>query len=163
MVSLASTSSDGLASERFDEDLHATPETNTNRKDEALLIWRDAFFVLDLRFHIVNGVAGLHVQRDFLARERLDEDLHASSEAKYHVECFFLLDVVVREGSLVRQLLPRKDKALLIWRDSFFVLDFRLHVVNGVAGLDVQCDGLANEGLHEDLHSTTETKHQVER
>jgi hypothetical protein len=30
-------------------------------KDELLLDWRDALFILDLRHHDVNGVRGLHV------------------------------------------------------------------------------------------------------
>ena len=38
-----------------------------------------------------------------------------------------------------------------------------LHVLNGVAWLDVQSDGLARKGLHEDLHAATEPQHQVER
>ena len=46
-------------------------------EDEALLVGRDALLVLDLRLHVVDGVRGLHLQRDGLARQRLDEDLRA--------------------------------------------------------------------------------------
>ena len=45
-------------------------------KDETLLIWRDAFFVLDLGLHILDRVGGLDLEGDGLARESLDEDLH---------------------------------------------------------------------------------------
>merc|ERR1719330_2294117 len=45
-------------------------------EDEALLIWRYPFLVLDLGLHIVDGVRGLDIERDGLARERLHEDLH---------------------------------------------------------------------------------------
>ena len=34
------------------------------------------------------------------------------------------------------------------------VLDLGLDVVNGIRGLDLEGDGLASEGLHEDLHAT---------
>ena len=51
---------------------------------------------------------------------------------------------------------------MLIGRDALLILDLCLHVVNGVGGLDLESNGLASEGLHEDLHTTTETEHQVE-
>jgi hypothetical protein len=46
------------------------------REDQALLIRRDALLVLDLGFDILNSVRALHLQRDGLARQCLDEDLH---------------------------------------------------------------------------------------
>ena len=54
-----------------------------------------------------------------------------------------LLDVVVRERAPVLQLLPREDEALLIGRDALLVLDLLLHVLDRVARLHVQRDGLA--------------------
>ena len=47
------------------------------REDEALLVRRDALLVLDFLFHVVDRVGRLDVQRDGLARQRLDEDLRA--------------------------------------------------------------------------------------
>ena len=44
--------------------------------DETLLLGRDALAVLDLLLHVGDGVGRLDVQRDRLAREVLDEDLH---------------------------------------------------------------------------------------
>ena len=44
------------------------------RKDEPLLIGRDALLVLDLLLDIVNGVGRLDVERDRLSREGLDKD-----------------------------------------------------------------------------------------
>jgi hypothetical protein len=41
----------------------------------------------------------------------------------------FFLDVVVRERATVLQLLASKDEALLIRRDSFFVLDLLLDIL----------------------------------
>merc|ERR1719274_164688 len=49
------------------------------REDKALLVGRDPLLVLDLRLDVVDGVRRLDVQRDGLARQRLDEDLHGCS------------------------------------------------------------------------------------
>ncbi len=38
-------------------------------KDESLLVWRDALFVLDLGFHVVDRVRGLDLEGDGLTRE----------------------------------------------------------------------------------------------
>ena len=35
---------------------------------------------------------------------------------------------------------------------TLLVLDLLLHILDGVAGLDIKSDGLASEGLDEDLH-----------
>ena len=50
-------------------------------EDEALLVRRDALLVLDLLLHVLDRVRRLHVESDGLARESLDEDLHAAAEA----------------------------------------------------------------------------------
>ena len=63
-----------------------------------------------------------------------------------------LLDVVVREGTSVLELLASEDQTLLVRRDAFLVLDLGLHGLDGVGGLDLEGDGLSSEGLHEDLH-----------
>ena len=44
------------------------------RKDESLLIGRDALLVLDLLLDIIDGVGRLDVERDGLSREGLDKD-----------------------------------------------------------------------------------------
>ena len=76
-------------------------------------------------------------ERDGLARQRLDENLHATAQAKHQVERALLLDVVVGQGAPVLELLARKDKTLLIWRDALLVLDLGLDVLNAVRGLDL--------------------------
>lgn len=45
-------------------------------EDQTLLIRGNTLLVLDLGLDIVDGVAGLHLKGDSLAREGLDEDLH---------------------------------------------------------------------------------------
>ena len=122
-------------------------------EDEALLVRRDAFLVLDLGLDVLNGVTGLHVEGDGLAGEGLHEDLHASTESEDEMEGGLLLDVVVAEGAAVFELPASEDEALLVRREAFLVLNLGLDVINGVVtALHVEGDGLAAEGLHEDLH-----------
>ena len=49
-----------------------------------------------------------------LSQVRLDDP---ASEPEHQVECGFLLDVVVRKGSAIFELLTGKDETLLVWRD----------------------------------------------
>ncbi|GJN09425.1 hypothetical protein PR202_ga27430 [Eleusine coracana subsp. coracana] len=74
----------------------------------------------------------------------------------------FFLNVVICQGASILQLLASKDEPLLVRRNALLVLDLRLHIVNGVGGLDLQSDGLAGERLHEDLHATTQTQDKVQ-
>ena len=78
------------------------------------------------------------------------------------MESGLLLDVVVRKGSSILELLTSEDKSLLIWRNTFLVLDLGLNVLNSVGWLDIEGDGLTSEGLDEDLHSTSESEDEME-
>jgi hypothetical protein len=64
-----------------------------------------------------------------------------SSKPQDKMQRAFLLDVIVRERTTVFKLLPGKNEALLVWRDAFFVLDFRLDIVDGVGRFDFEGDG----------------------
>lgn len=79
--------------------------------------------------------------------------LELSAESQHQVNGRFFLDIIVGEGSLVFKLLTSEDQALLIWGDSFLVLEFLLDVSNTVSGLDFKGDGLSCEGLNENLHT----------
>jgi len=125
-------------------------------KDQSLLIGRNALLVLDLLLHVVDGVTRLDLEGDGFASEGLDEDLHASTKSQHQVESRLLLDVVVRQGATVLELLAGKDQTLLIGGDTFLVLDLLLDVVDGVARLDLKSDGLASKGFYEDLHFASE-------
>ena len=63
-----------------------------------------------------------------------------------------LLDVVVRQGSAVLELLSGKDQTLLVRRDSFLVLNLSLDIFNSVRRLNLKSDGLASKSLDKDLH-----------
>jgi len=125
-------------------------------EDEALLLWWDSFFILDLGFHVGNRVIWLDIQSDRLSGQRFDEDLHGSTaKAKDKMEGRFLLNIVIRESSAVLELLSSENQSLLLWWNSFFVLDLGFHIGNRVVGFDIQSDRLSREGLDEDLHGTT--------
>ena len=113
----------------------------------------DTFFILDLGFHILDGVSSVDFESNRLSGEGLDEDLHdTSSKSEDEMEGGLLLDVVVGEGAAVIELLTREDQSLLIRGDALFVLDLGLHGLNRVGGLNLQGDGLASQGLNENLH-----------
>ena len=61
----------------------------------------------------------------------------------------YLLDVVVAEGAAILELLAGEDETLLVWGDALLVLDLALHIVDGVARLHLEGDGLTREGLYE--------------
>ena len=165
---------DGLSSQGLDEDLHTTSESQhemesgllldvvvgegsavlelLTSEDESLLVWWNTFLVLDLGFDILNGVSWLNIKGDGLASESLDEDLHTTSESENEMESGLLLDVVVRKSSAILELLTSEDESLLVWWDTFLVLDLSLDILDGVSWLDVKGDGLAGKGLNKDLH-----------
>ena len=64
----------------------------------------------------------------------------------------YLLDIVVAQCAAIFELLAGEDKTLLVRWDAFLVLDLGLDVVDGVGRLHLEGDGLAREGLDEDLH-----------
>ena len=78
------------------------------------------------------------------------------------MEGTLLLNVVVGERSAVFQLLASEDQPLLVRWDSLLVLDLGLNVLYRVGWLHLEGDGLASQGLHEDLHSTAQPENEVE-
>merc|ERR1719267_58898 len=78
------------------------------------------------------------------------------------MESRFFLDVVVGKCSSIFKLLSSEDESLLIWWDTFLVLDLSLDVFNGVCWLNIEGDGLTSEGLDEDLHSTSKSEDEME-
>ena len=78
--------------------------------------------------------------------------LSATAKTEDKVEGGLLLDVVVRKSTAILELLAREDETLLIRGDTLLILNLRLDVLDGVRRLDVERDGLAGEGFHEDLH-----------
>merc|ERR1719232_2576101 len=131
-------------------------------KDQSLLIWGNSFLVLDLSLDILNGVRWFNLQGDGLSSQGLDEDLHTSSQSENQMQGAFLLNVVIRKGSSILQLLSSKDQSLLIWRNSFLVLDLSFDIFNGVRWLNLKGDGLSSQGLDEDLHTSSQSENQMQ-
>ncbi len=65
------------------------------------------------------------------------------------MESGLFLDVVVRKGATVFELLSSEDQALLIRRNTLLVLNLGLDIVDRIGGLDFKGDGLAGEGLND--------------
>jgi hypothetical protein len=69
--------------------------------------------------------------------------IHAATQPEHNVEGRLLLDVVVREGAAVLELLAREDQALLVGRDALHVLDLGLDVVDRLERLNLERDSFA--------------------
>merc|ERR1712134_209342 len=66
--------------------------------------------------------------------------LAATSEAEDKMKSGLLLDVVVREGPSILELLAGEDQPLLVWGDALLVLDLGLDVLDRVGRLGLQGD-----------------------
>ena len=77
------------------------------------------------------------------------------------MKCGLLRDVVIAKSATILKLLASKDESLLIRWDTFLVLDLCLDVVDCVRSLDIESDGLAGQGLHEDLHTSSESQNEM--
>ncbi len=84
--------------------------------------------------------------------------LEATAEAEDEVKGRLLLDVVVSKGTTILELLTSENETLLVRGDALLVLDLLLHGLDGVGRVDIEGDGLASEGLDEDLHTSTTTE-----
>ncbi len=78
------------------------------REDQTLLIRGDALLALDLGLDVLDGVRRRDLQSDSLARERLHEDLHATTTKHKAERVFLLVRFLVH---LTSELLP----AALLW------------------------------------------------
>ena len=85
-------------------------------------VFNEVLTYLDLSLDVLDGIRCLHLQGDGLPCQGLDKDLHASPQPQHQVESGLLLDVVIRQGPSILQLLASKDKPLLIRGDTLLVL-----------------------------------------
>ncbi|WVZ09607.1 hypothetical protein V8G54_014137, partial [Vigna mungo] len=92
----------------------------------------------------------------------LHKYLHSTTKPQHQVQSRFLLDVIISKGSPIFQLLPSKDKPLLVWWNSLFVLDLCLDIINGIRAFNFQSNGLSCQRLYKNLHSTTKPQNQVQ-
>merc|ERR1711997_601795 len=171
--------SDGFASQSLDKNLHTSTETENQMqsgfllnvvvregatilkllasKDQSLLVWGNTLLILNLSFDIFDAVRSFNLKCNSFASQGFDEDLHSSAKSKDQVQCRLFLDVVVRKSAAILKLFAGKDQSLLIWGNSLLVLNLGLDIFNGVRSLHFQSNGLAGQGLDENLHTSTET------
>ena len=71
-----------------------------------------------------------------------------------------------KHGSLfllaVSELLSNEDESLLVLLNFLFILNHDFIVVDSVRLLDIQINGLSNQGLDKDIHASSNSKDQVE-
>ena len=67
--------------------------------------------------------------------QRLDKDLHATTQTQTQVQGAVLLDVVTRHRAAMPELLACETQAMLVWRDALITVDLRFHVADGVGRL----------------------------
>ncbi len=76
----------------------------------------------------------------------------SSPKSEDQVESGLFLDVVVAQSPAILKLLSSENQSLLVWGNSFLVLNLLLHVLDGIRALHLEGDGLSSEGLYEYLH-----------
>jgi len=73
-----------------------------------------------------------------------------------------LLNVIIGQSSAVLQLLSGEDQSLLVRRDPLLILDLGLHVIDGVGALNLQRNSFPRQGLDKDLHTASQTQHEMQ-
>jgi hypothetical protein len=77
-----------------------------------------------------------------------------SSKMKYQMKSWILLNRIILKSVSIFQLFSSKDKSLLIWRNSFFVLNLRFNIFNSISWLNFKGDAFPSQGFHEGLQKT---------
>merc|ERR1712153_229622 len=72
-----------------------------------------------------------------------------------------LLNIEIRQCTAIFKLFTSKDQSLLIWGNTFLVLNLGLNVLNGVRCFNLKGNGLTSQGFDENLHTSTEPENQV--
>ena len=72
--------------------------------------------------------------------------LTSTTKTKDQVKCRFFLNIVITECPTIFQLLSSKDQTLLIRRNSLFILNLGLDIINGIRRFHIQCDRLTWKG-----------------
>ena len=100
---------------------------------------------------------------DLTSTSKRTMDLTTTTETEDQVESRFLLNVVIGEGAAVFKLLTSEDQTLLVWGNSFLVLDLGLDVFDGIRGFNIEGNSLSyklatshpkrtSKSLNENLH-----------
>lgn len=76
-----------------------------------------------------------------------------TTQPEHKVKSGLFLDVVIRKCPAIFQLLASKNQTLLVWGNSFFVLNFSFHIFDRITWFHLKGDGLTRQSFDEDLHS----------
>ena len=87
----------------------------------------------------------------------IDISSFTATQTQNQVKRGLFLYVVIAERAPVFQLFAREYQALLLRRNAFLVLDLRLHILNRVAWLYVQCYCLACQCFHKATRTFAQT------
>jgi hypothetical protein len=67
-----------------------------------------------------------------LTGQSFDENLHSSSQSQNQMKSRFLLDIVVGQSTTIFQLFSGEDQSLLVWGDTFLILDLGFDIIDSV-------------------------------
>ena len=87
-------------------------------EDKTLLVGRDSLLVLDLCLDVLDRITRFDLERDGLAGQGLDKDLHATTQTQDQMQSGLFLDIVVAQSTTIFQLFASEDQTLLIWWNS---------------------------------------------
>lgn len=76
-----------------------------------------------------------------------------AAQTQNQVKRGFLLNVVIDERAPVFKLLSRKNQPLLVGRNAFLILNFRLHILHRIRGFNFKRDRLPSQRFDKNLHS----------
>merc|ERR1719360_271604 len=83
--------------------------------------------------------------------------LATTSQPEDQVKGGLLLDIIIRQGASIFQLLASEDQSLLVRGNSLLILNLGLHILDGIAGLNLKGDCFARQSLDENLHDENTT------
>ena len=111
-------------------------------------LWRESGIAFSANLFLALELSGKGSE----CRLNLDGTHTSTSESENQVEGGLLLDVVVRESSAILKLLTSENKSLLIWWNTFLILNFGFDVLDGVRWLHIESNCLTRQGLDKNLH-----------
>ena len=130
--------------------------------DQPLLVWWNAFLVLNLSLNDLYGVTRPNFKGGRFPYESLHKDLHSTTKMQHKIDGGFLLNVVVRKTSALMKCLAGKHQQLFIRWNTFFFLNLGLDISDSITLIDIKSNGLSGEKLHKNLHPTTKRCRKVE-
>ena len=126
------------------------------------MVWRDAFLVRDYGFYffIVSDASTCRMM-DLCLRVLMKSCIPpVKGNTRCKVDYFWML-YSQRGCPYEFQLFTFKDQLLLVWVNTFLVLDFSFHIFYSIRCFYLQGDGFACEGFDENLHSSCQGKYKM--